>query len=345
MNTAQCAADAAVQQLVIGSSDPAVQALILESPVVTTTLAYYGEIVDSLYNIDGGGSIIIGCAWPVVAFGLGVSIWRLMTKPSLRAGMLLVVMALTICDLSVISWARSSDLRNIYQVHLWRYGKLLISFSVARSALLVIASLLRYRAVFVKQLHQQILVGGGSVIAIGAMVGAYVTGYMGLYAKNGEGVTNAFWGIGIIQPILYSVLGLATFTLKLRKNRVPGVSSSTSEGGRRMRDLEVVNNILMFTTIGFCVVVCAVVFGGDKNSYYPTVVQISASAYWSVGENTFELLASFKNTADKSVANMRSTSRSGNGPSQAQLQYVRGISRKQLDSPDHHQPVESAEMA
>ncbi|KAJ3159517.1 hypothetical protein HDU86_001526 [Geranomyces michiganensis] len=320
MNLTLCANDPTVQRLVVNSTLPSVQELILETELVksivqnaTAKLNYYVDQYEAqialLYYIEaqvGGASIIIGMAWPAVLLGVVVSVWRIITKPSFRAALLLAVMGLTVADVTVITWARSSDLRDIYIENSFLYGKLLVTFSIARNALLLIASCLRYRVVFKNTTHQHLLVIAGTVIAISSTAASYRLGFDSLNESNATSVSNAFWTCAAINPIVTAVLGFATFTLKLRANRFPTAvaqSDSARHGDRFMRNLELINSGLMATTIFLATTVVATVYADTYGpfSYYPAPLEVTACAYWGVGENLFEVVALFKTEAEEAI--------------------------------------------
>ncbi|KAJ3010932.1 hypothetical protein HKX48_007129 [Thoreauomyces humboldtii] len=328
-----CAADATVQGLVVNASstDETVQALMLASPFIQAYIAQLEQAVqlavtaaatktcnaglEELYFIDaevGGASILTGIAWPAVALGLIVSVWRMSTASSVRSALLLAVMILTIADVAVISWARSTDLRIVYIEHVFLYGKLLIVFSVGRNALLLIASCLRFRVVLRSKFHQDLLLATGSVIALGSMTASYALGFTSLQASGAQSVSRVFWGTTCIIPVTYSVFGLATFTLQLRRNRFgsQAISASTSSSSRMMANLEVVNTALMILTTSTCILVLVAVFvlGDGSNSYYPAPLEIAACAYWCAGENLFEIVARFKTNAETGVINLQDLS-------------------------------------
>ncbi|KAJ3012732.1 hypothetical protein HKX48_006107 [Thoreauomyces humboldtii] len=348
MNITQCADDLSVQQLVINSPSPVVQQLIQNSTTVAYIVAYVeaearrqcNAGLEELYNIEaqvGGASIIIGCAWPIVALGVAIAAWRIATKPSIRAALLVVIMALTIADVTVVSWSRSSDLRYIYIDHPWLYGKLLIAFSVARSALVLIASCLRYSVVLMDKNHQRMIVAAGIVIGLCSMTGEYVTAYTSLQQSGAQSVSNTFWAITCINPIVYSILGLATFTLQLRKARI-----RTGVVNRQMRNLEIVNTILGLVTILFCIVVLGDILSSSSSlaSYYPTPIQIAASAYWAVGENAFEVLALFKTSAESTVTSRQTPN--GEGPSNSKDSGARGGGGSKAKKSEEIDPGECA---
>ncbi|KAJ3006869.1 hypothetical protein HKX48_009425 [Thoreauomyces humboldtii] len=329
MDVQQCISNGAVQAGVIGSSDPAVQDMIMAGAVVQTliskantclaglgqyeaAIALYQEGlaecqagIETLYGIDaqvGGASIIIGLAWPAVAVGLFVSAWRLYAKPSLRAALLVFIMVFTAADVSVISWARSNDLRYVYQQHTWTYARLLVTFSISRSAVLLIASSLRYQIVLVDARYSRALVIASVVIGIGSAAGEYITAFKDFADTDATRVSAAFWYWTAVNPVTYIVFGLATFTLTLHSNRMPGIPDK-SEAARQMRNLEVINNGLIFVSCCMCVLVITVAFATDPDtSYYTIPVQVCACAYWSVGENLFEVLALFKTSAESATA-------------------------------------------
>ncbi|KAJ3170627.1 hypothetical protein HDU88_008529 [Geranomyces variabilis] len=320
MDVIQCAQDAGVQALVASNTSDLVVGLIFSTNVVVgNAIAQYQSGIDAykagvaecqagletLYFIEqqvGGSSILLGSSWPAVFLGLVVSIWRVWTKPSVRAGLLFVIMCLTVCDVAVLTWARSGDLRNIYGTHLYRFGKLLIAFSVARGALMLIASSLRYRIVLISTRHQRILVTVAMVLGIGSATAEYIAGYTSLEANKAQGVSNVFWGFSVVNPVAFAVMGLATFTLQLRRNRVVVSGYVPSDNARQMRNLEYINNALILMTVVCAVITITTVYAADPDSYYITPVEVTACAYWAVGENLFEVLALFKGSAESASA-------------------------------------------
>ncbi|KAI8819687.1 uncharacterized protein EV422DRAFT_533927 [Fimicolochytrium jonesii] len=97
-----CAADPLVQGAVL--SDPTVQAGITQKCmaqiglVVQTATDRCTATVNDMSTTYGSTSILIGFTLPLIYLGLSVSIWRMWTKPSLRGGLLLFAMVLTVVD-------------------------------------------------------------------------------------------------------------------------------------------------------------------------------------------------------------------------------------------------------
>ncbi|KAJ3182415.1 hypothetical protein HDU87_008579 [Geranomyces variabilis] len=334
MDVSQCAQNADVQGLVASNTSDAVVQLIFSTNAVvagavsqyTSAIAQYAAGIEqcesgiaayeagmeTLYNIEmqvGGSSILLGTSWPAVFLGLVVSIWRVWTKPSVRACLLFAIMCLTedlvekkVCDVAVLTWARSGDLRNIYGTHLYLFGKLLIPFSVVRGALMVIASSLRYRIVLISSERQRFLVGSAIVIGVGSATAEYITGYTSLAANEAKSVSNVFWAFSVVNPIMFAIMGLSTFTLQLRRSRVDASGYVPSENARQMRNLETINNALILMTVVCAVITITTVYAADPDSYFITPVEVTACAYWAVGENLFEVLALFKGSAESASA-------------------------------------------
>ncbi|KAJ3164216.1 hypothetical protein HDU88_005528 [Geranomyces variabilis] len=311
MDVTQCAANPDVQKLVLNSTSPIVQNLILQSAVTQGVIAQYEAGIAALTeaceaNVEwaleiavqyGGSSIFIGIAWTFCALGTAVSVWRAYTKSSLRANLLALVMAVTIADIANITWARSSDPRVIYGNHIWTYASMLTVFPFFRNSVLLVASALRYQVVLTNVKHRRMLVAASVFIGVASTGVQYALAFTS-FAKNGAtSASTAFWITTIIQPIAYSVFGLTTFTMALRKNR-KGITP-TSASGLKMRNLEFVNNGLGFMMFGICVIVIAMAFGENQQTgYYTSPVMVAACAIWAAGENLFEIIAQLKTTTE-----------------------------------------------
>ncbi|KAI8587195.1 hypothetical protein BDZ88DRAFT_426055 [Geranomyces variabilis] len=337
MDVSQCAANPDVQKLVLNSTSPVVQQLIYQSAVTQGVIAQYEAGIATLTeaceaNVEwaleiavqyGGSSIFIGIAWSFCALGTAVSVWRAYTKSSLRANLLALVMAVTIADCANITWARSSDPRVVYGDHIWTYASMLTVFPFFRNSVLLIASALRYQVVLTNAKHRRMLVAASVFIGVASTAVQYALAFTS-FAKNGAtSASTAFWITTIIQPIAYSVFGLATFTMavsfccvlaageenscklticlfsfqQLRKNR-KGITA-TSASGLKMRNLEFVNNVLGFTIFGSCIIVIAMAFGENQQTgYYTSPVMVAGCAIWAAGENLFEIIAQLKTTTE-----------------------------------------------
>ncbi|KAJ3155716.1 hypothetical protein HDU86_004185 [Geranomyces michiganensis] len=211
-------------------------------------------------------------------------------------------MLLTVCDVAVSTWARSSDLRVVYKDNLFLYGRLLMAFSIIRNQLLLVASSLRYRIVLINSTHQKMLVCSATVLALVAMTAEYVTGFTSLVEKEGTGVSRAFWFYSTISPAAFSIMGLMTFTLQLRRNRITVANGEASDSARQLQNLEAINNMLIFGTVTCGVATILTAFLADPDSYYITPLEVTTCAYWAVGENMFEVLALFKASAETAAA-------------------------------------------
>ncbi|KAJ3159543.1 hypothetical protein HDU86_001552 [Geranomyces michiganensis] len=331
MDVAQCAVNLDVQKLVVGNNSAVVQGLIYQSGVAQTLLAglskcqdgiakyqegiaLYQEGIamcqaglDELYKLiaqSGGSAIFLGVGWSAAIVGTAASVWRAHNMGSLRAYLLVAVMALTICDCSVVSWARSGDPRVIYGEKRWTYTSMLVVFPILRNSILLVASTLRYQVVLTNMQHRRILVAATVVIAIGGLAAQYALAFTSFAKNDASSASNAFWIALIIHPVTYAVFGIVTFTMTLRKNRQGIVTASAN--ARKMRNLEIINNALGLFIIGACVIVIAMAFTENQQSgYFTTPVQVAACAFWAAGENMFEILASIKTTAGSSAVSSK----------------------------------------
>ncbi|KAJ3180499.1 hypothetical protein HDU87_002008 [Geranomyces variabilis] len=206
-------------------------------------------------------------------------------------------MALTIAECANISWARSGDYRVIYGDKIWTYSTMLLVFPFLRNSLLLIASSLRYRVVLTNAHHRRWLVAASMCIAVGSTATQYALGFSSFAQNGATAASTAFWITTIIQPIAYSVFGLTTFTMALRKNR-KGIIP-TSINGLKMRNLEFVNNGLGLMMFANCIIVIAMAFGENhETGYYTSPVLVASCAIWATGENLFEIIAQLKTTTD-----------------------------------------------
>ncbi|KAI8819686.1 uncharacterized protein EV422DRAFT_579309 [Fimicolochytrium jonesii] len=285
----QCAMDTTVQAMVLGS--PAVQAGIKD---ICTEQAM--PVLDEYASLYGSTSIMVGFTLPLIALGVSVALYRIFTKPSVRGGILLFAMMLTVVDSGTLvagkiytpSWIAS---------HSDTYISMLMIGPALRNGFVLIAASMRFSVVYTSVTRQRILIGFLSFIAFLSMALPLGLGFKDL---RGQGwVGKAYWYAIMIGPIAYIVAGIATFTAKLRstQRRVAGGGG----GNSRIGSLETANNLIMGFGIAACLVTISVGLALDTTSLvvndnmYVAPTAFLAGACWTVCENCFEGITMIQN--------------------------------------------------
>ncbi|KAI8820023.1 uncharacterized protein EV422DRAFT_507171 [Fimicolochytrium jonesii] len=310
-------------------SDPAVYGQAVAAPEVQEGVEYCTGIAtqfDEDIGSNGGSAIIMGMGWPMIGLGLVVSGWRLKTRPDLRAYLLFACTCLSVADCAVLAWARSNPYSYTYRDHLYLFSVLLIPWSIVRNSTLLMASALRFRAILTNKPHQKALVAG--LIIIATATGAAELGIAYRDVLQNEflgGISSYFWGISVIKPLVYSLVGLGTFTKGvigfvtdgdcLRPSRKPqqrcfsGIPRGPADekyGAYQQRPApfhhdHVYPDDNYYSSLP----------GG---SWYTNPIQQTVSVYWVVGENLFEVLALFKTSADQASNAQSESTGSRTGP-------------------------------
>ncbi|KAI8903659.1 hypothetical protein DFJ77DRAFT_552433 [Powellomyces hirtus] len=343
MSTSDCAANPTVQELILTAffsnatavgalctrpevvaglmSSPAVQAAIAANPEiqaafmndpavqagVAVTVRKYVDIVATSY---GAPAIIIGIAITLSIIGVGLAAWRLCGKRDARAYLLMLSTILTVLDCctgiygKVISPSRLEAIETTYILTL-------ISVSLLRDASLVIAAGYRYAAVYTNPAHQRLTFLIITIMSIASTAGGLTFGITD--CLKFESVSKEFWAVAILNPVIYLIPGIATFTYRLRRaQRLMKKRMVT-----KLAHLETANNVIMGVTITSAIVAIVIVqiFDGKsphppfiaqihpnpylfrplvKVNYYVVPTQMLAAVIWTVGENAFEVLTTVR---------------------------------------------------
>ncbi|KAJ3009382.1 hypothetical protein HKX48_008002 [Thoreauomyces humboldtii] len=258
----------------------------------------------------GGPGVVVGTAWPLIALALGISTWRLKTKPNIRAVLLFTAVLFNVGDAINQSIAKGTSpfilLGDTRQARI--YLNFLVILSQIRFGILFAAASWRFSAVSTSAKVRNALIYGmvaAAVVMTGVTVGVGLADI-----KKTKVVSKLYWGLVLILPIFYVILGLGVFTRSLRKAQREVKSSHVG-----MSHLQMSNNILMGLTIAisFVFVFVSQFLDADKNNYViPTSLLLGTS--WTLFENAFELLTIFQKAA--SVANSATDSRSKTGGGQ-----------------------------
>ncbi|KAJ3190509.1 hypothetical protein HDU85_000811 [Gaertneriomyces sp. JEL0708] len=240
--------------------------------------------------------IILGCAWPLVILGLGIAIWRISTKPSPRALMLLLSMILCFGEGAAIAGAKVVKPYSV-SINVHRaYTISMVTFGTLRMMFLLLASALRFGAVYASHKLRQALIAVVGAIAVVSAVAALAVAYIDLVGKNGITVPPSFWALTAISPVMYLIVGVAVFTRSLRK---AARAFKTSNAG--LSYLQMTNNGIMAITLGAVIITLAVEFSLDiATSYFVTPNVYLFNTVWTVGENCFEILTIWQRTAASS---------------------------------------------
>ncbi|KAJ3157919.1 hypothetical protein HDU89_000298 [Geranomyces variabilis] len=268
--------------------------------------------VDQAALAYGGPGVMIGAAWPIVMAALLISSWRFKTMPSVRSGLLLVAVILNIGDALNLSLGKTTSVFIMLgsNSHIMTYKYLCIIFSQLRFGLLFWAAAYRFAAVYPSARTRRNLVIGMAIISVGLTTLTMAIGLDNIHKT--EIVSKTYWGVIIILPVLYVIIGMGVFTRTLR-NAQRDVKSSTPSP---MTHLQISNNILMGLTMACCVVVVFVtqLLDSVKNPYVIPTALITGT-FWTFLENAFELLTIFQKmqSANSSVANQSSSRTGGKG--------------------------------
>ncbi|KAI9003601.1 hypothetical protein BC832DRAFT_84043 [Gaertneriomyces semiglobifer] len=97
----------------------------------------------TLYATDyGGPGILLGTAWPFVFAAFAIAVWRVYTRPSLRAALLLAATSVNVADCANVTWARSIDPLKL-RLMVKQYLYLAIIFAQIKVAILIWAAGIR----------------------------------------------------------------------------------------------------------------------------------------------------------------------------------------------------------
>ncbi|KAJ3176721.1 hypothetical protein HDU87_004860 [Geranomyces variabilis] len=298
---AQCMANPAVIDTLteVIRSDPTFNAQ-LDGAIDQAALSY------------GGPGVLIGTAWPIIMAALMISSWRFKTSPSIRAGILLVAVILNIGDALNQSLGKTTSvfIMTGSNPHITTYKNLCIIFSQLRFGLLFWAAAYRFAAVYPSPRTRRNLVIGMAAISVGLTTLTMAIGLSELHKT--ETVSKTYWGVIIILPVIYVIIGMGVFTRTLR-NAQKDIKSSTPSP---MTHLQISNNILMGLTMVCCIVVVFVtqLLDSVENPYViPTT--LICGTFWTFLENAFELLTIFQKlqSAHSSAANQSSSRTGGKG--------------------------------
>ncbi|KAI8816129.1 uncharacterized protein EV422DRAFT_509993 [Fimicolochytrium jonesii] len=312
----QCIANPTVQQTIfdrlLGNatavaavwSDPAVLAGLMANPVVRAAVA---RDVSVQAAVLGSPTVKAGIAarygGPGIMFGISL------------------MFAVTVMDCGVGIWGKTlfmplktSPAGSSHRVHppsyvlehQVEYVRFLVIVPEIRDVLLVVAAAYRYAAVYSNPRHQRAVLIFQSVIAVVSTIAALAYGIHDIATQIH--VSKGFWWVAIVNPLIYIVAGLATFTYKLR---VAQQSVSSSAAPSQLAHLEMANNALMAMSMSALIAAIVVHFNvpstGEnitdpkqtKPAAFPAVAdhhfvvptQMMICALWTLGENGFEALA------------------------------------------------------
>ncbi|KAI8905238.1 hypothetical protein DFJ77DRAFT_443737 [Powellomyces hirtus] len=330
-----CAANPYVQQGILNSD--AVKAQFVEQCTATCTgqivaqVDYYGQ------NLGGGG-LMIGVALPLIMQGLLVSCWRMWTKPTIRAGLLLFAMILSVIDagVNIAGKARTPSQLN---EDLRRYVMLLVIVPTIRGCFVVAAASIRYAAVYTSRTRQHMVIGVLSFLGLVSMGLGIGIGVRDVNERLS--VTKAFWGTIIISPMAYIIGGLVTFTKQLRLTQER--TKSAGSGSSQVRSLQMANNMIMGFGFAACIIVIVVSQTLDAStSYYLSPTQFLASNIWAVLENAFEIITMIQGAVAMRFRSHNGQNTSSNKgrpqPSKAQL-GPEGTSARDVRPNDSHKQL------
>ncbi|KAI8910511.1 hypothetical protein DFJ77DRAFT_520824 [Powellomyces hirtus] len=183
--------------------------------------------------------------------------------------------------------------------------------SLLRDASLVIAAGYRYAAVYTNPAHQRLTFLIITIMSIASTAGGLTFGITD--CLKFESVSKEFWAVAILNPVIYLIPGIATFTYRLRRaQRLMKKRMVT-----KLAHLETANNVIMGVTITSAIVAIVIVqiFDGKsphppfiaqihpnpylfrplvKVNYYVVPTQMLAAVIWTVGENAFEVLTTVR---------------------------------------------------
>ncbi|KAJ3159857.1 hypothetical protein HDU88_008406 [Geranomyces variabilis] len=146
------------------------------------------------------------------------------------------------------------------------------------------ANLLRYSAVYTNVFYRKLVLYS---LTIAAFVATALPISFGARDLNATGyVSHTFWGVSILDPIIYIIAGVATFTFKLRQ-----AQESIKLTGSELSNLELANNVIMCFDLAVCITAVAVVMSLDvATNYYVVPVTSFLTCLWTLGENSFEIV-------------------------------------------------------
>ncbi|KAJ3146890.1 hypothetical protein HDU89_005920 [Geranomyces variabilis] len=243
----------------------------------------------------GGPAVFVGTTWPLLIISLVISSWRLKTKPSPRAILLFVACVINVCDTANSTYGKmiSPIVLQGDNATATAYYYMLIIFGQYRCAIIFAAASYRFAAVYTDpNIHRWVTMSmcGFAAVASTANVAIGVHEYATTLR-----VSKLFWGLLIILPLTYIVLGIGVFSFVLWKaqREVRAASSNVmGEQASTMSQLQNANNILMVLTIICAATVVGVTQALDADSnQYVIPVTLFCNTLWSLMENCFELLA------------------------------------------------------
>ncbi|KAJ3148329.1 hypothetical protein HDU86_007511 [Geranomyces michiganensis] len=129
----------------------------------------------------------------------------------------------------------------------------------------------RYSAVYTCDFYRKLVLYSLTVAAF--MATALPIGFGARDLDATGHVSHTFWGVSILDPIIYIIAGVATFTFKLRQ-----AQASIKLTGSKLSNLELANNVIMCFDIAVCVTAVAVVMSLDGENSFEIVTDIVGSS-------------------------------------------------------------------
>ncbi|KAJ3186031.1 hypothetical protein HDU85_000945 [Gaertneriomyces sp. JEL0708] len=255
-------------------------------PGVAQFATFQADFLAVNYSLPG---ILIGCAWPLIFIGLGVTLWRALSKPSARTILLLFSMLFAVGEAVIVSHSKVVKPLTTTEGVKRALTLATIFFSNFRPLCTLSAAGLRFSTLYTSPSIQKIIIGACSTIGVIGTLSACAIGYDNVLNK-GLGLTFTFWGVAFICIITYLIAGLAVAALKLQ-------TSSFSRGDSGPTALDEADLALTALSLASCIVALGVALSLDMDtSFMVTPVVFLFNIVWSVSEAFFEVLTYWKNT-------------------------------------------------
>ncbi|KAI8920907.1 hypothetical protein DFJ77DRAFT_447819 [Powellomyces hirtus] len=241
------------------------------------------------YAVDyGGPGILLGTAWPFVAAALAMALWRMITRPTTRAGLLLFCVALNIADCVNLSWGRSVDPFHL-QTRVKGHYYMAIIFSQAKIGMLLAATAFRFTAVINDTIWRRrvaIIISFIAVTFSSVLIGI---GVQDINARSQ--VSKLYWALAPINPAIYFVTGVTTFTIHLRRAAASAATDSTGFT-RSLYQYAHTNDLLMCLTLIIAIAIIGVTQALDsQKNKYVVPITVMLSTIWTFAENAFEVIS------------------------------------------------------
>ncbi|KAI8585380.1 hypothetical protein BDZ88DRAFT_433036 [Geranomyces variabilis] len=288
---------------------------------------------DSAALAYGGPGVLIGTTWPIVAASSVISTWRMKTKPCPRATLLFIATLLNLADTANGTFGKMTppSVLTGNNKTVLAYIILLVLLSQLRIGTIFAAASFRFGAVYSNPLYRRILIVGMCLGAFGVTTLNCTVGIQ--QVLNGGHVLHSYWGMAIILPICYIILGITVFSLTLRKHQqqVSGQTGSVLvyQGANGEKDiidyLQMSNNILMaFTIICAAIIIVLTQALDSRVNQYVIPASLFINSLFTLAENAFELLTIWQKAADSTPMESAASSDQGGRPSVGSKKGLRG---------------------